>query len=46
MYLPIVRGFQFLWINSLDVNATILGDIVLVFFFSVISVSINIIFLS
>jgi hypothetical protein len=39
----IVCGFQSLWINSLDANAAILGNTLLVFFFSVISVPINII---
>jgi hypothetical protein len=43
MYVPIVCSFQSLWINSLDVNATILGNTLLVFFFSVISVPINVI---
>ena len=43
LYVPIVRDFQSLWINSLDANATILGNTLLVFFFSVISVPINVI---
>jgi hypothetical protein len=43
MYVPIIRGFQSIWINSLDANAAILGNTLLVFFFSVISVPINII---
>jgi hypothetical protein len=38
MYVLIVRGFQSSWINSLDANAAILGNILLVFFFSVICV--------
>jgi hypothetical protein len=43
---PIIRGFQSLWINSLDANTAILGNTLLVFFFSVISVLINVICLS
>jgi hypothetical protein len=35
--------FQSMWINNLDANAAILGNTLLVFFFSVISVSINVI---
>jgi hypothetical protein len=46
MYVPIVRGFQSLWINILDANVTILGNTLLIFFFSVISVPINVICLS
>jgi hypothetical protein len=38
LYVPIVRGFQSLWINSLDVNVAILGNTLLVFFFCIISV--------
>jgi hypothetical protein len=41
LYVPIVRGFQSLWINNLDANVAILGNTLLVFFFSVISVPIN-----
>jgi hypothetical protein len=40
---PIVRGFQSLWVNSLNVNVTILDNTLLVFLFSVISVHINVI---
>jgi hypothetical protein len=43
LYVPIICGFQSLWINSLYVNAVILGNTLLVFFFSVISVPINVI---
>jgi predicted signal transduction protein with EAL and GGDEF domain len=46
LYVLIVCGFQSLWINSLDVNTTILGNTLLIFFFSVISVPINVICLS
>jgi nitroreductase len=31
LYVPIVRGFQSLWINSLDANAAILGNTLFVF---------------
>jgi hypothetical protein len=43
LYVPIVCGFQSLWINSLDANVTILVNTLLIFFFSIISVPINII---
>jgi hypothetical protein len=43
LYVPIVHGFQSLWINGLDANAAILGNTLLIFFFSVISVPINVI---
>jgi hypothetical protein len=46
LYVSIVCGFQSLWINSLDANTAILGNTLLVFFFSVISVPINVICLS
>jgi hypothetical protein len=38
LYVPIVCGFQSLWINNLHANATILGNTLLDVFFSVISV--------
>jgi hypothetical protein len=31
MYVPIVRGFQSFWINSLDANAAILGNTLCLF---------------
>jgi hypothetical protein len=46
LYVPIVCGFHSQWIKSLDTNAAILGNTPPVFFFCVISVSINVICLS
>jgi hypothetical protein len=43
MYVPIVRGFYSQWIKILDTNATIFGNTPPIFFFCVISVSINVI---